>query len=433
MRRFLFLSSDKFPINPSSVAQRPTKLVRLLLTIFVTVGLFSWALESSARADSGWRAELTRALKNGGAYAEDDRGRALFEYRAEEHFVPASILKLATVSAALNALGPDYRFKTETYLLPGGVLAVKGFGDPHLVSEELAALAAELAPKVSAVHGILLDDSYFAPDIEIDGSSDTSNPYDAKNGALIANFNTINVEKRRGAIVSAEPQTPLTPLARELAARLPSGTGRVNLQSDRGKTLRYFGELLSEFLRNAGTKVDGPVRAGTVPRDAKPLLIHHSRQTLSEIVRDLLKYSTNFTANQVLLVLGASQSGAPATVQKGVDAVTGYLRKNIGWRDFEIHEGAGLSHRNAVTPAQMVNLLRVIEPYRELIPEEEPPFQAKTGSLRGVNTLAGYFDLPGRGTVRFALLVNDNVDHRYKFKVARMLYNGLLSERGRSN
>ena len=56
-------------------------------------------------------------------------------------FVPASTLKVVTTAAALHRLQPDYQFLTEVLAdnIRGssvGNLFLKGYGDPHLVSEE---------------------------------------------------------------------------------------------------------------------------------------------------------------------------------------------------------------------------------------------------------------------------------------------------------
>ena len=71
-------------------------------------------------------------------------GEAVFEFHAEESLMPASVLKLVTSSAALELLGPEYRFKTKigytgnfnkrTGRLTGD-LVIKGGGDPALGSE----------------------------------------------------------------------------------------------------------------------------------------------------------------------------------------------------------------------------------------------------------------------------------------------------------
>ena len=162
------------------------------------------------------------------------------------------------------------------------------------------------------------------------------------------------------------------------------------------------------------------IRIEQVPSDAKRIYEHRSSQNLEEISKGLLKYSTNFTTNQIFLVLGAKTYGAPATVEKAQRAMRKCMEERVGWRDFHIEEGAGLSRKNRVSPAQMTQLLKRFEPYQPLLNVEDD-FAAKTGSLRGVNSLAGYFDLTPREQVRFAILINSDVEHLYKYKVARAI------------
>ncbi len=373
-----------------------------------------------------WRADLIRALKNGGGYAERNDGTPLFSHRADELFVPASTLKVATVLASIETLGKDHRFSTEFFLLPGGELAVKGWGEPQLVSEDLAEIAVELSHRTKKISGLLLDTSAFASPLQIDGASASTNPYDAANGALFVNFNTVFVEKRSGGeLRSAEPQTPLTPLARALAAGLPTGKSRINIGSNPEAGPRYFAELLVTFLEREGVAVSGPVRMGTVSPQSKPSYVHLSSKRLDQMAAALLDYSTNFLANQLFLHLGMKRFGAPATVEKGTRAFRSFLEKRFGWKNFAVAEGAGLSRKNRLSPKQMVELLKAFEPHRSLLPREADYFDSKTGSLRGVNTLIGYFeDRKGR-TIRFALLVNDTVPHTYKFALARKLRDAL--------
>ncbi len=105
------------------------------------------------------------------------------------------------------------------------------------MSEELAAIASELKARgLDRVRDILLDRRFFRPGLVLDGTSRSLNPYDAYNGALSVNFNTIFVNVAPdGSVESAEPQTPLTPLAREMAAR--SGTrGKVRCTWPKART-----------------------------------------------------------------------------------------------------------------------------------------------------------------------------------------------------
>ena len=372
-----------------------------------------------------WKQDFTRALKNGGAYVERDDGVVLYAYREDDHFIPASSLKIATAAYALT-LGEDFRFKTEFYISEQGDLYVKGKGDPMLVSEELQTASREIAKRIRRVRNIILDDSYFLPGVVIDGASQSTNPYDAINGALLANFNTVFFRKlKNGTVQSAEPQTPLTATAHRIAAKAGAGEQRINLGRDRELSERYVGELLAAFLETEGVRFEGEIRLGMAPKNSSPTFVYESSKPLREHLREMLKYSTNFMANQLFLILGAEKFGAPGSVPKSQRAFREFLQERVGWQDFMVAEGAGLSRKNRVTPKQMVQLLRYFEPHKNLLSKEEDLFLAKTGSLSGVNTLAGYFDLADGHAARFSILVNDSVPFRYKFELARRMHHGL--------
>ncbi len=380
-----------------------------------------------------WKPGFIQSLKNGAVYAEDSEGKPLIAHRTDDAMIPASTMKVATAACAIKVLGRDFRYVTDFLLTRDGRLVIRGAGDPFLVSEELAQAAHEIAKTAKTLksfRGIVLDTSYFDKNLVIDGTANSPNPYDALNGALIANFNTINVHKMgsgpRAALYSAEPQTPLTSTAREAAAKLGSGKQRINIGQDPRRGARYAGELMAEFLKKEGVNVEEKFEIAETPEGSDLLYHHLSSRRLEDVVRELLKFSTNFMANQVFLTVGAHVYGAPATVEKGQRVLSDFLKKDVGWSDFSVHEGAGLSRKNHVTAREMVNLLKFFEPNSDLLPEEEGgKFRAKTGTLTGVNTLAGYMPLPDGKHARFAILVNDNVPFDYKFKLGRLLYAGL--------
>src|SRR6187455_3266935 len=101
----------------------------------------------------------------------DADGKELVAQNADEPFVPASVTKIVTAWLALQVLGADYRFETRFYLDRKRVLYVRGGGDPFLISEELALLATELVAAVGKkpISGIVLDASYYPPDLRIPG------------------------------------------------------------------------------------------------------------------------------------------------------------------------------------------------------------------------------------------------------------------------
>jgi D-alanyl-D-alanine carboxypeptidase/D-alanyl-D-alanine-endopeptidase (penicillin-binding protein 4) len=364
--------------------------------------------------------DLDNLVRNGGVRVERNDGTALLEHRDTEDFIPASTLKIATAFCALEILGRSYRYETSFLLNDRTTLFVRGTGDPSLVSETLDSLAKNLANHISTVEQIVIDTSAFVDNIVIDGSESSRNPYDAKNAAFVGNFSSALVtHTKRGEVVSAEPQTPLTPRAKQAGLKVPRGTTeRINLSSDWRIGVIYGGELLAAFLRKHGVRGAMHVKQGNVPHSAKEILRHQSPQDLSEIIRGMLKFSTNFTANQIFLTLGAQQFGSPATTSKAQRAMHQCLADLVGWRDFHVEEGSGLSRKTRVSPQQMTKLLRSFERYSFLLSEQDG-FLAKTGSLRGVNALAGYFTLDNSpAPFRFVILINADVPHLHKFRVA---------------
>ena len=114
---------------------------------------------------------------------------------------------------------------------------IKGFGDPFLISEEVAIIVRELKRLgCRRINDIYLDDTAFNIETLADGAGLSDNPYDAQNNALAVNFNTVNIVKdKTGDVHSAEEQTPTLPLMVELAENLEPGTHRINIS--RNKTI----------------------------------------------------------------------------------------------------------------------------------------------------------------------------------------------------
>lgn len=395
--------------------------VRRLFSLSIALIAFS----CSAHGES--ELKLETLLKNGSARVEREDGTPLLRHRDNEKFVPASTLKVATSFCALEKLGGEYQFETLFFSDGKDTLFVRGSGDPSLVSETLESIASQLATRVSSISRIVIDTSLFSDDIEIDGSERSLNPYDAKNAAFVGNFSSAHLTRtRNGGVVSAEEQTPLTPLARQAGLKLSKGhTERVNLSSHWRVGVQYGGELLAEFLRRHDVVGLMRISLGPIPSSARVIYTHRSPEKLDRIVQAMLKYSTNFTANQIFLTLGVAQFGAPATVSKGQRAMRECLERLVGWSDFHVEEGSGLSRRNQVSTIQMNQLLHKFERYSWLLPEQDG-FIAKTGSLRGVNSLAGYFTPSEQlGRVRFSILINSEVPHLYKFRVANEIRNYL--------
>lgn len=368
-----------------------------------------------------WQSQFISSLKNGTILVKSEKGEILLNHQADKLFIPASIQKIITSLYAIDTFGLDFKYETEFYMTPDQKLVMKGFGDPSLVSEEIFLIAQNLKSKsIKNINGIIVDGFYFDPNLETPGVSSSSDPYNAINGALIANFNTVYAEiDSRGIISSAEFQTPLTPLAKGKRRQIKkSGKIRFNIGDDVKQSAIYAGELLREFLKNEKINVGGMIEFKTTPENATLVYTHKSSKTLQENVKDCLKYSTNFMANQFFLTAHGEIHGGPVTWDKAKKSFNDYAKTKFGWEKPQLEDGSGLSRNNQISAEDMMIVLDHFVNYRSLMPKSPTGLMGKTGTLNGVSTLAGYFDSKNHGLVKFVLMINSPVEFDHRFKLA---------------
>ncbi len=332
-------------------------------------------------------------------------GVTLVEIHADQMLIPASILKVLTSLAALHYLGENYRYPTDFYVSPEGILKIKGYGDPLLVSERLAGICRRLAEHITHTDGLVLDDTHIAQPVVIPGRSHSAEPYDAPNGALCVNFNTVNFKRLNGRWISAEPQTPL--LESTIPKIKASGLldGRITLVASGGEGARYTGELLRHFLEQAGVSIEGSLLMGTVdPLIDRLLWRYESEDPLTTVIAGLLRHSNNFIANQLVLTIGSHLFGPPATMEKGLRALRAYHRSVAGG-PIQLAEGSGISRQNRISARTMIGLLDLFQPRGHLMRREGRQWY-KTGTLSGISTRAGYLEAQNGGQYRFVVMLN---------------------------
>jgi D-alanyl-D-alanine carboxypeptidase/D-alanyl-D-alanine-endopeptidase (penicillin-binding protein 4) len=372
-------------------------------------------------------ATLPQQGATGPAAQEAAEGLVLYERRADRPMIPASNMKVVTAAATLSLLGPDYRFETSFSTDSGAIspvldgnLYVRGNGDPTLVSEEFWKIADEFRTRgIERIAGdIVLDVSYFDGLTTVpEAAGDGDRAYHARTSALSANFNTVRVHVHPGAKrgeaarVEFSPETGFVDVVNEattcsasrsqtiqvrrrfedgrnvvhVSGRIPVGhCGKVfyrNIDDPAGS----FGATLAGFLKGAGTALDGSIVEGVQPDGARELFVHRSKP-LSLIVRDLNKFSNNFTAEQLLKTLGAMNGdggwnpgggslgdgslgksretpdqgpGAPGTTASGTAVLMTYLRSlGVDTTDLRIADGSGLSRESRLTVRSLARVIR---------------------------------------------------------------------------
>ena len=398
-----------------------------------------------------------------------DAEQPLLSHNAEAALNPASVMKLVTSFAALDQLGPGYRWTTDLWLdgpiahgLLDGDLIVKGRGDPTLTLERMWLLQRALRARgVSRVSGrLVLDTGHFVLPA-LDAGAFDGEPlalYNAPPGALVANFNATTLHLRpNGETVRVVPDVALpgVDLSSELVLsdeaacvgwsdsimpRFADGVGRTLVVGGRyaagcgERTLSLnlfdpattFDFVFRGLWAESGGRIDGATVFGEAPASAPAL--RFASEPLTEALVRLNKYSNNLMTRNLFLTLGAEVYGAPATPEKAERAVREALtRRGISTRKLVLENGAGLSRIERLSAAGLTQLLHAA--YRSpLFAEFESalPIVAvdgtlkrrfsgstltgnahlKTGTLRDVSALAGYVvDVRGERWT-FVMLVN---------------------------
>jgi D-alanyl-D-alanine carboxypeptidase/D-alanyl-D-alanine-endopeptidase (penicillin-binding protein 4) len=338
------------------------------------------------------------------------QGRIVFSKNAHNQLVPASVLKIFTALVALHYLGPEYRFSTEFYQDQDSNLKIKGYGDPLLISETLMEIVNNLIltldNKSKIINDLVLDDSYFKAPVLIPGVASSYEPYDAPNGPLCVNFNTINFRRdKNGAYVSGEPQTPLLPFVLSRISSSAMDRGRIILSRQKYEMTLYAGHLFLYFLKKQGIKANGKIRMGRVEKCDKLTFRYFSRFSLIQVVSTLLEYSNNFIANQLLIAAGAKAYGPPGTLEKGIRAASTYAKNNLKIERVNIVEGSGISRSNRISAKSLYKILNGFEPYHYLMRRWDNAFY-KTGTLKGIHTMAGYVENAKGELYCFVVLLN---------------------------
>jgi D-alanyl-D-alanine carboxypeptidase/D-alanyl-D-alanine-endopeptidase (penicillin-binding protein 4) len=379
--------------------------------------------------------------------------RTLLSHRPREPVNPASLAKLMTTYAALDLLGPSWQWSTPLYVegtlrdgILDGHLYIQGRGDPRLVVERLwQALRRVQQSGVREIRGdIVLDRSAFAPTGIAPGDfdGDPGRPYNVQPDALLLNFHAatwsfLPEPGRRVARVftdaegpgtaAAGPTVPLadgacgdwrTALQAQPAGtgwrfdgRYPASCGEQSWPLADPDPAGYGQRLIGALWREIGGRLGGRVRDGTVPAGLAPL--HEVRSPpLSEVVRDINKFSNNVMAQQLFLTLARErQPGVPASLPSARQTLAQWVAERIGAPapgELVIDNGSGLSRDARVTARWLSHLLQhawsspVMPEFMASLPvtgvdgtlrrSRAPVGRAhlKTGSLRDVNGLAGY-------------------------------------------
>lgn len=393
-----------------------------------------------------------------GFYAADaETGAVLDAMNPVLPMPPASVAKALTALYGLDRLGAEHRFATRliaTGPVEGGVLKgdliLAGSGDPTLDTDRLATLAAGLASAgITRIDGAFrLFDGALPPLHEIDPEQPPHVGYNPALSGLNLNFNRVHFEWRRagaGWDVAMDARSanhrPDVRIARMsvVQRRFPIYTYEAQGDTDRWtvasgalgdngsrwlpvrRPALYTAEVFGILARSLGVTLPPAEPVATLPAGAE--IARVESEDLRAVVRDMLKYSTNLTAEAVGLSASVQGGGRPETLAESAAAMSGWLGARIGSHRPALVDHSGLGGASRITARDMVRALVLIGPGQQVEPLLKPipmkdekgrpqpdhpvTIHAKTGTLNFVSALAGYAQAPGGRKIAFATFVAD--------------------------
>ncbi len=406
-------------------------------------------------------------------------GDQLYNLNEKNLFVPASTLKVLTAEAALLYLGPEFTFRTRVVtdaknpnasVLQGNVYLINS-GDPTLTYADLADLISALKAKnIHTITGNVLIDNTAYDEVTTGPGwqwNDKRFCYAAPISASIINHNclsfSVHPAKRNGgtARVVTDPHTYYANIQNSVVTRSRSSrTCYIRVDSAHGGTVaisgclakghsggvssvindvvQYNKSLLNDLLVRNGIEVQGTITAGKAS-SATTELAHHDSKPLKEMISDMLKMSDNIIAGSIFKKLGEKFSHRPGTWENGATAVEQILAQHAGvdiWR-MSLMDGSGLSRYNQVTPAQMLKVLDftfhnhatnydfvaalpvagVDGTLKRRMRNIQWRVRAKTGTIQGVVSLAGYAMSADREPIAFVIMINSKYGSIWQYRL----------------
>ena len=371
---------------------------------------------------------------------ETESGKIIAESGSSRSLVPASILKIVTSAAAIELLGPDYRFRTtigytgnlnrQTGLLTGDIV-VSGGGDPSFASKRFEShygdiinnwVKAIAAEGIRRIEGrIITDDSYYDY-LPVPAKwlwEDAGNYYGAGAYGFSVFDNTYEIRFRRSAVGNVEiaetdPVECRMELSGSLRAEGTSDKGYVFAApySESGWLTGTIPERLETFALKASIP-DPPAlfsrilwkklseRGITITKEATTVrkekevikgLIYPLAEVysppLSVIAETLNHESVNLYAEHFLKELGKKFRNSGST-DAGLEVVSAFLGKaGIDLNGIFMEDGSGVSPLNSVNSKEMARLLVYMKNSSEYFDVfyNSLPDAGKEGTLKGYFT-----------------------------------------------
>jgi len=409
------------------------------------------------------------------AVADVKSGLGLEAVNGDVGMPPASVSKALTALYALDVLGPEYRFNTR--LIAGGEvrngvlrgdLILAGGGDPTLTTDNLATLAATLkAAGIREVRGAFKVYDAMLPYVRsIDAGQPDDAGYNTSVSGIALNFNRVYFQWKRSAsgydvtmdartnkfrpqVQSAtmrvvDRQLPIYTYASRngadqwSVAKRALGKGGGRWLPVRNPAL-YAGDVFRTLARANGIVLRKPKAVRNLGRGGQ-VVASHSSVKLRTILKGMLRFSNNMTAEMIGLTASTARGGKPGSLKASASEMNWWAEQKYAMSDMRLVDHSGLGGNSTMTARDMVGALvkvrntGVLRPMLKRFPLRDADgkeirshpikVNAKTGTLDFVSALAGFMTAPDGTELAFAIFSADTV------KRARGKNEGLAKPRG---
>ena len=355
---------------------------------------------------------LDGALWGGIAAYVTQPEQPLFALHEKTRLTPASTLKLLTTAAALETLGPDYRFETRLYASSApnengtlhGNLYIQGGADPTLGSTRVVgaekwqtvvnkwAAAIEkagikkidgtiyadvslfegpsIAPKVnwenmgnyyaSPATPLCFNDNlfdiYFTPEIVPGRPVQVAYTIPNIPGLQLQSFVTTDKSQKDNAYVYGAPQQ----YELKIFGTIPTSITEFSIKGALPDPALFAAQALQAVLEEKGISVAQPPQTLTTAPDYSHMQLLHTYQSpkLKDIILIVNKRSFNLYADMLLRML-AVYAGKSGSLDNGLAELQNFLQKNkiASATDTILYDGSGLARDNLLTPQTLLNTL----------------------------------------------------------------------------
>jgi len=369
---------------------------------------------------------------------------------------PASVTKALTALYAWDALGPAHRFVTRIIATGGvvngevqGDLVLVGGCDPTLDTDKLAGMTSRL--KAAGIIGVKGAFKVYDAALPVLARIDPEQPdhvgYNPGVSGIALNYNRVHFEWKRAsgkysvtmdarsakyrpdvamAIMRIEDRVAPVYTYHETATRDEwtvahgaLGGGGARWLPVRKPAL-YAGDVFATLAGSQGIRLPKPVVVSTLPEG--DVLVRHESANLRDILRDMLKYSTNLTAEMVGLSATLARGLPVNSLKASAAQMNRWAVITLGLQAPGLVDHSGLGDDSTLTARDMVKALvsaqdsglrGILKPVAmrdaKGRPDRNHPVKvvAKTGTLNFVSALAGYVTAPDGTDMAFAIFAAD--------------------------